>query len=209
MHFWRFASDGAGSPLHAVYDPLLVSLSFFVASLAGFAALEAVERMTSARVGRGRRLWLVAGAVAMGLGIWSMHFIGMLAFSLPVPVSFDLATTFLSMVPAVFASAMALHFMQAPRIGWWRLNLGGLLMAIGIGGMHYVGMEAMRADVMMGYDPLFFVLSIVVAHVLAVIALYIKFVAGGSAFTLLRKGASAAVMGSAVACMHYTAMRAA
>jgi PAS domain S-box-containing protein len=145
----------------------------------------------------------------MGAGIWSMHFIGMLAFALPVPVSYDTTMTFVSMVPAVFASAMALHFMDRSHIGWWRLNLGGLLMAAGIGGMHYAGMEAMRGDVMMSYDPLLFVLSLIVAHLLATQALYIKFMPGAAAASLVRKAASATAMGGAVALMHYTAMEAA
>jgi PAS domain S-box-containing protein len=211
MSFWRFADHGThvGEMLTAAYDPVLVVLSFFVASLAGFAAFEVVERMAQSRSPRIRAWWLTAGAAAMGAGIWSMHFIGMLAFSLSIPVSYDLAVTLISMIPAVFASAMALHFMDRPGITWWRLNLGGLLMAIGIGGMHYLGMEAMRGDAMMSYDPLFFALSILVAHVLAVLSLFIKFFSGAAAFSRLRKVVSAGAMGSAVACMHYTAMRAA
>src|SRR5204862_5283534 len=106
------------------------------------------------------------------------------------------------------ASAMALQFMNRARISWWRLNAGGLLMALGIGGMHYTGMEAMRMDAMMGYQPFLFALSILVAHVLATLALYIKFFPGGATFPL-RKAASAGAMGAAVAGMHYTAMHAA
>ncbi len=212
MHsFWRFIAPNAdlGQELSAAYAPFLVALSFFVAVLGGYAALEVVERMASAPSRRTRRRWLAAGAAAMGSGVWSMHFIGMLAFSLPVPVSYDLGITLLSMVPAVFASAMALHFMDRARISWWRLNVGGLLMAVGIGGMHYTGMEAMRMDAMMGYSPLLFALSIFVAHVLATLALYIKFFPAGSTLPFLRQMAGAVALGCAVACMHYTAMHAA
>jgi two-component system sensor histidine kinase/response regulator len=210
MLFWRFISPHAdlGPELARSYSPLLVALSFFVAALAGYAALEVVERMASTPSRRTRRGWLAAGAVSMGAGIWSMHFIGMLAFSLPVPITYDLPVTFVSMAPALFASAMALQFMDRVRIGWWRLNAGGLLMALGIGGMHYTGMEAMRMDSTMGYEPFLFVLSIVVAHVLATLALSIKFLPGGANFPF-RKAASAGVMGCAVACMHFTAMHAA
>jgi two-component system sensor histidine kinase/response regulator len=209
MLFWRFISPRAdlGPELARTYSPFLVVLSFVVATLAGYAALELVERMASAPSPRTRRRWLAAGAVSMGAGIWSMHFIGMLAFSLPVTISYDLTFTLLSTVPALFASAMALHFMARARIGWWRLNAGGLLMALGIGGMHYTGMEAMRMDSRMGYEPNLFALSILVAHVLATFALYIKFFPGGATFPL-RKMASAAVLGGAVASMHYTAMHA-
>jgi signal transduction histidine kinase/ActR/RegA family two-component response regulator len=212
MHFfWRFIAPNAdlGQELSAAYTPFLVALSFFVAVLGGYAALEVVERMASAPSPQTRRRWLAAGAAAMGSGIWSMHFIGMLAFSLPIPVSYDLTITLLSMVPAVFASAMALHFMDRARISWWRLNVGGLLMALGIGGMHYTGMEAMRMDAMMGYSPLLFALSIFVAHVLATLALYIKFFPGGATLPFLRQVAGAGAMGCAVACMHYIAMHAA
>jgi signal transduction histidine kinase/ActR/RegA family two-component response regulator len=211
MLFWRFIAPNAnlGQEISAAYTPFLVALSFFVAVLGGYAALEVVERMASAPSPKTRRRWLAAGAAAMGSGIWSMHFIGMLAFSLPIPVSYDLTITLLSMVPAVFASAMALHFMDRARISWWRLNVGGLLMALGIGGMHYTGMEAMRMDAMMGYAPLLFALSIFVAHVLATLALYIKFFPGGGALPFFRQVAGAAAMGCAVACMHYTAMHAA
>jgi len=211
MLFWRFIAPNAnlGQEISATHTPLLVALSFFVAALGGYAALEVVERMASTPSPKTRRRWLAAGAVAMGSGIWSMHFIGMLAFSLPIPVSYDLTITLLSMVPAVFASAMALHFMDRARISWWRLNVGGLLMALGIGGMHYTGMEAMRMDARMGYAPLLFALSIFVAHALATLALYIKFFPGGSALPFLRQVAGAGAMGCAVACMHYTAMHAA
>jgi signal transduction histidine kinase/ActR/RegA family two-component response regulator len=211
MPFWRFIAPHAhlGLELPAAYTPFLVALSFFVAALAGYAALEVVESMASAPSPRTRRSWLAAGAVAMGSGIWSMHFIGMLAFSLPIQVSYDFTITLISMLPAVFASAMALHFMARVRISWWRLNAGGLLMALGIGGMHYTGMEAMRMEAMMGYEPILFALSIVVAHVLATLALYIKFFPVGARFTALRKTASAGAMGCAVACMHFTAMQAA
>ena len=212
MLFWRFIAPNAdlGQELSAAYNtPFLVVLSFFVAALGGYAALEVVERMASAPSPQIRRRWLTAGAAAMGAGIWSMHFIGMLAFSLPIPVSYDLTITLLSMVPAVFASAMALHFMDRARISGWRLNVGGLLMALGIGGMHYTGMEAMRMHAMMGYAPLLFALSILVAHVLATLALYIKFFPGGAKFPFLRQLAGAGAMGCAVACMHYTAMHAA
>ncbi|HZF14269.1 MAG TPA: MHYT domain-containing protein [Thermoanaerobaculia bacterium] len=210
MLFWRFIAPHAhlGPELAATYNPFLTVLSFFVAALAGYAALEVAERMASAPGPGTRRRWLAAGAAAMGSGIWSMHFIGMLAFALPIAVSYDLTLTLLSMAPALFASAMALHFMDRARISWWRLNAGGLLMAVGIGGMHYTGMEAMRMDAMMGYRPLLFALSILVAHALATLALYIKFFPVGRAFPALRKGGSAGAMGGAVACMHYTAMHA-
>jgi len=212
MSMWRFLDSDAdlSTQLPGFHDPLLVLLSFAVASLAGYAALGVVERMSASQTRRVRFTWIGAGATAMGGGIWSMHFIGMLAFSLPVPINYNLTTTFFSMAPAIFASAMALHFMDQPRLGFVRLNVGGLLMASGIGGMHYLGMEAMRLDAQMAYDPILFGSSILVAHVLATLALFIKYAIAerfeqyaGSA-----KVGSAVVLGCAVACMHYTAMAA-
>src|ERR1700710_882401 len=147
------------------YHTGLVLLSILVAMMASYTAFNLTCRVIET-VGRTSQMWLIGGAVAMGSGIWSMHFIGMLAFSLPIKVSYDFTITLISMLPAVFSSAMALHFMARVRISWWRLNAGGLLMALGIGGMHYTGMEAMRMEAMMGYQPILFALSILVAHVL-------------------------------------------
>ncbi len=216
MGHWRFASPSAdlGEPLVSSYSPMLVFLSVLAAALAAYAALEVVERMASSGSRSIRSIWLAAGATAMGAGVWAMHFIGMLAFSIPVNVSYDLGVTLVSMLPAIFASAMALHYMNRASIEFWRLNVGGLCMAVGIGGMHYLGMEAMLMDAHMYYDPVLFATSILVAHVLATVALYVKFanqrLAHSSkwmAFSI--KAGSAAIMGAAVAGMHYTAMAAA
>ncbi|MFP6582476.1 MAG: response regulator [Candidatus Hydrogenedentota bacterium] len=168
MLFWRFLDSSVehAPKLEGAYNPYLVMLSFSIAILAGYSALGVAERIGLADSARTRQLWLGIGAIAMGIGIWSMHFIGMLAFVLPIPVSYDLLTTMASLIPAIFASAMALHFMSRPMIELWRLNVGGLLMASGIGGMHYMGMEAMRMDAMMGYDLALFAFSILVVIVL-------------------------------------------
>jgi two-component system, NtrC family, sensor kinase len=197
--------------MSGTYDPLLVILSVSVACLAGFAALSVVDRIRAAKTARVKRGWLSAGGVAMGSGIWAMHFTAMTAFAMDVPVSYRLYVTLLSMVPAILGSSVALHFMSRTSIGWRHLQLAGLLMAGGIGTMHYTGMEAMRMPAILAYDPTLFVVSIVVAHVLATVALYIKFILSGRAWmgSLWAKLASAIVMGHAVAGMHYTAMAAA
>ncbi len=213
MHFWRFLDPHAdlGPPLPATYNEILVALSFLVATLAAFVALEVGTRLGTIRSRRAKRLWLAAGAFAMGSGIWAMHFIGMLAFSIPVRMSYDVSVTVLSMVPAVFASAVALHFTARDSLRRWQLQLGGLLMGLGIGTMHYTGMEAMIMDAYMGYDLELFALSILMAHLLATTSLYIKFFIArrrpGNA--LSTKLGSAVVMGLAVTGMHYTAMAAA
>jgi NO-binding membrane sensor protein with MHYT domain len=106
-----------------------------------------------------------------------MHFLAMLAFRLPVKVHYDVSITLVSVVPAVLASGIMLHVISQPRISPSRLILGGGLMGAGIGVMHYTGMAAMRMNAVMRYDPVLFVVSVVVAVVLATAALYTKFIA--------------------------------
>lgn len=147
----------------------------------------------------------------MGCGIWAMHFNGMLAFYLPIPVSYGVGVTLLSLVPAILGSGAAIYFMAHTELGWKGLQFGALLMAVGIGTMHYTGMEAMHMEGIMRYDFILFCLSIVVADVLAMLAIYIRFVLG-QRFSLPMYWilpVAAVVMGNAVAGMHYTAMAAA
>ena len=213
MEFWRFISSDAnlGPILSGTHDPLLVTLSIAVACLAGYAALSVVDRIIAANSANAKRGWLAAGGFAMGSGIWAMHFTAMTAFSIDMPVSYNLALTLISMLPSILGSCICLHFMSRLSIGWWHLQLGGLLMAIGIGTMHYIGMEAMNMPGQLRYDPVLFVLSIVMAHVLATASLYMKFIPdrNAQAQTLWAKVPSSVVMGHAVAAMHYIAMAAA
>src|SRR5258705_7778924 len=125
------------------YDYLLVDLSVIIAVLASYAALDLAGRVTSAR-GKARLVWLTVGAIAMGLGIWSMHYIGMLAFRLPVPVQYDWPTVLLSLLAAILASAVALFVASRPEMGLGRAVLGSLFMGGGIAAMHYTGMAAVR-----------------------------------------------------------------
>ena len=129
------------------YSLGLVALSVVIAICASYAALDLAGRVTAAR-GRVRVLWTMGGATAMGLGIWSMHYIGMLAFSLPVPVLYDWPTVLASLLAAILASAVALYVVSRRRMRVWSAGLGSLLMGAGIAAMHYVGMEAMRVQAM-------------------------------------------------------------
>ena len=140
-----------------------------------------------------------------------MHFIGMLAFQLPIGVAYNLGITLLSVGPAIVASSMVLYVTSRAEIGFLRLGLAGTMMGLGIGAMHYTGMAAMRMAAEMYYDPLLFGVSLIVAVGLATAALYIHFLAGkGSEQQSSRlRFAAAFTMGSAVAGMHYTAMAAA
>jgi len=189
------------------YDLPLVALSVLIACVAGYAALLLAERVS--RSPRPYR-WLAAGAFAMGSGIWTMHFLGMLAFALPVPVTYDLEITLLSLLPALAGSGVALLCMSRARVSLQRLNGAGLLMGVAIGAMHYTGMAAMVMPARMAYDRGFFLLSLVVAYALATLALFVALGARrASSRRVPRQIAGGAIMGCAISGMHYTAMSAA
>src|SRR6266567_5318368 len=191
------------------YDYRLVVLSVVIAICAAYAALDLAGRTTAA-AGKVRLAWLAGGAFAMGLGIWSMHYIGMLAFSLPVPVLYDWPTVLLSLLAAAFASAVALFVVSRKRMGWARAVAGSAIMGGGISTMHYTGMAAMRLRGMCSYDPLLLILSVVFAIAISLIALWLTFHFREDVKTSpWWKTGSAVVMGAAIPVMHYTGMAAA
>ncbi|MBV8478097.1 MAG: PAS domain S-box protein, partial [Acidobacteria bacterium] len=192
-----------------LYDYRLVALSVVIAICASYAALELAGRTTAAR-GRVRLAWLAGGAIAMGLGIWSMHYIGMLAFSLPVPVFYDWPTVLLSLLAAIFASAVALFVVSRNRMGWMGAFAGSAIMGGGIATMHYTGMAAMRLSATCSYDPLLLTLSVVFAIAISLVALWLTFYfrEDRKRQPFFRTG-SALVMGAAIPVMHYTGMAAA
>lgn len=196
--------------MNGTYDPWLVGLSIAVAVMASYVALDLASRVT-ASVGRTARYWLVAGAVSMGMGIWAMHFIAMLAFRLPIPMSYSVPITALSLLIAMVVSGFALHTVSRVRLGSRRLLGGSVLMGIGIAAMHYTGMAAMQMRPPVHYVPWIFALSILVAIVVSLAALWLAFQLRGE--TLLsgfwRKVGSALLMGAAICSMHYTGMAAA
>src|SRR5580658_6166905 len=194
--------------LAASYDYRLVALSVVIAMLAAYAALDLGGRVT-ASAGRRRFAWLIGGASAMGMGIWSMHYIGMLAYNLPVPVAYDWPMVLWSLLAAVLASAVALFVVSRNKLGVLSIGVGGLLMGSGIGAMHYVGMEAMRLPAMCHYSIPIVTLSIVLAVVISLVALFLTFHLRGETKSLgWRKLASAFLMGAAIPVMHYTGMAA-
>ncbi|WP_349999222.1 EAL domain-containing protein [Stenotrophomonas lacuserhaii] len=191
------------------YSQSLVFFSLLVAVLASYTALDMAGRLATAQ-GRVARWWLAGGAAAMGLGIWSMHFIGMLAFKLPIPIGYDLAITVYSLAVSVGASAYALWLVSRPHLPTRRLFAGALLMGLGIAAMHYLGMAAMRMQPGIDYDPLWFIASLLIAFGAAGAALWIAFrlrVEGRNTRRL--RGAASLVMGLAIVGMHYTGMAAA
>ena len=190
------------------YDYGLVALSVLIAILASYTALDLAGRVTAAR-GWARLTWLTGGAIAMGLGIWSMHYIGMLAFSLPVPVRYFLPTVVMSLLAAIFASAVALYVASRQTMGPLPAAIGSIIMGSGIAGMHYIGMAAMRLSGECIYDMRLVSLSVVLAIVISLVALWLTFrLRGEMRGTGWRKIASALVMGAAIPVMHYTGMAA-
>src|ERR1700726_4511696 len=132
------------------YETRLVALSVFIAVVASYAALDLAARVTSAQ-GGARYLWLSGGATSMGIGIWSMHYIGMLAFSLPVPVLYDWPAVLVSLAAAVLASAVALFVVSRREMESRRALAGSMFMGGGIVALHYLAMAAMRLPALCRY----------------------------------------------------------
>lgn len=192
------------------YNTLLVIVSAFIAVTAAYIALELANKLLTAR-NAAHRFWLIGGAIAMGTGIWSMHFIAMLAFSVPIYITYNLPLVFLSLALAILASFQALSTVSQPKPSTKALLIGSGSMGIGIATMHYCGMAAMEMPAMLRYQPLLFALSVA-------IAIGVSFAALKLAITLREyqrtnnfwlKSATACVMGGAVLTMHYTGMAAA
>jgi NO-binding membrane sensor protein with MHYT domain len=186
------------------YNPYLVVLSILVACFASYTALDLSAHVGPSR-GFARRVWLVAAAVTMGGGIWSMHFVAMLAFVLPNPMSYDVGLTVLSLVVAIFVTGGGFYVISRQSASPLRLVLSGIFMGLGIAGMHYTGMAAMRGPAELSYQPLFVALSLVIAIGASTAALWLAF----RTTDLGQKLVAAVVMGLAVSGMHYTGMRAA
>lgn len=191
------------------YDPALVLISLCVAILASYTALDLAGRIATAK-GWPVLLWIGGGGVAMGIGVWSMHFIGMLAFSLPIPLGYDLDLTLLSLAIAMLSSGFALALVSQERLPFWQLLLGALAMGTGISCMHYLGMYAMLMQPGIEYDPLLFGLSLLIAVLASGAALWIAFrLRQNTPYVRLVRGGAALVMGVAIVGMHYTGMAAA
>ena len=225
--------------LASSYNSVFVIFSLIVAILASYTALNMAGRVSSSRgashraithtsmsrtgtsstgtshtgksqYSKSSALWLAGGSFAMGFGIWSMHFIGMLAFNLPIPLGYDVTLTVLSLLIAIVSSAFALWLVCQHNLPGVRLGVGGLLMGSGIAAMHYPGMAAMMMTPGVVYIPWLFVLSIVIAVLASWASLWIAFRlrSDSKRNTYARIGASL-VMGCAIVGMHYTGMAAA
>src|SRR5712664_3343013 len=156
------------------YNYALVALSVLIAMFASYAALDLSGRVTAADSWT-RAVWLLGGAGAMGIGIWSMHYIGMLAFILPIPVAYHWPTVLLSLIAAILASVVGLGVVSRQKMGWFRALAGSVVMGAGIAGMHYIGMAAMRMSAISHYNSFLVVLSVVFAVLISLAALWITF----------------------------------
>jgi PAS domain S-box-containing protein len=195
--------------LIASYNYALVALSVFIAMFASYAALDLAARITAAG-GWIRAVWLLGGAGALGTGIWSMHYIGMLAFILPIPVAYHWPTVLMSLFAAILASVVALGVVSLQKMGWFRAVAGSVLMGGGIASMHYIGMAAMRLPAICQFDSSLVVMSVVFAVLISFAALWITFHFRDEKKGIgLEKLAGAVVMGAAIPVMHYTGMAAA
>ena len=209
MPTWQFLPDSLRShpTAHASHHVLLVLVAVAIAVLTAFAAFAVVDRVRSAQAGRGRLFWLAIGAQATGTGIWSMHFVGMLSWHLPIPVAYSALPTVLSVIPAILASGVALHILSAREARRRDRLAGALLVSIGIAVMHFAGMTALEMDATLYYDAPLFSLSIVAVVALSTLAVSVReipFRWWQSPATVRR--ARALLLAGALATMHFVAM---
>lgn len=196
--------------MNGFYDPVFVALSIFIAILSAFAAVDLASRINSSRNPRARQAWLFGGATAMGIGIWSMHYIGMLAFRMPMQVLYDLPTVLASLMAAVLASLVALTVVSRKKMGLLSTVIGSIVMGSGIAAMHYVGMAAMRMPARTIYSRPMVLASIAAAVIISFAALQLTFSTRNIAKAWTwRKSLTALLMGFAIPVMHYMGMAAA
>ncbi len=199
------------TPIQASYDPGLVALSYLVAVAASIAALELSGRIATS-VGRRAYYWLGAGGCAMGFGIWTMHFVGMLAYEMRMPYAYDVPITILSLVFGIVASVFALWVASRSTATLVKIGVSGILLGAGIAAMHYTGMAAMQMQAVISYDAVLVGASILVGILAATAAIWIIFTLihyeENAPYLLQLKIIAAMTMGLAICGMHYTGMAA-
>lgn len=195
------------------YDPFLVLLSYLVATSASYIALDFAGRLREAtEINSSIFLWLLGGAISMGAGIWSMHFVGMLSFSVPmITLHYDVFWTTLSLIVAIIASGFALFVLKNENFDIKHLVFGGIILGLAIASMHYTGMQAMTITMGIHYVPSLFILSIIVAIGASLAALWLAIKSNQVYYKnrMRLKVVSAIIMGIAICGMHYTGMAAA
>jgi len=205
--FFLDAATRDASFVHGSHHHGLVLLSICVSIFSATMALQTAQIARWAERALYYQVAIFTGAIALGGGIWSTHFIGMLAYELPTQVNYSITLTLISLLPACAASWFALRLLAQPDVNRERLLVSGTLVGFGIGAMHYTGMAAMVTPLEMRFEPLAFLLSILVAIVLAVLALWVRYgLQRTSLARVPRLLVSGGVMGLAIASMHYTGM---
>nr|WP_106782700.1 EAL domain-containing protein [Lysinibacillus timonensis] len=189
--------------LEGEYSVTVVILSIIIACLASYTAIIMNQRVKQ-NLFFNKHFYMMLASFAMGLGIWSMHFIGMSAFMLPASMKYNVFLTVLSAIPAVFASYIAFFFANRLNKNHGLYVFTGIVMGLGIAAMHYIGMAAMEMEVKYYYKPWIFIASIAIAIVVSYVALFI--------LSALRQRNHfinilvSILMGLAVTSMHYTGM---
>ena len=187
-------------------NPIFIALSIVIAILASYAALEILERVKTLS-GKERRNWLLGGAGIFGFGVWSMHFIGMIGYMLPVNVQYNYPIVIVSILPIVVMAYFVLDLLARPIVSMRQILLGGVLLGVGVGGMHYGGMFAMQMNATLSFDPIMFIVSVLVAVGVSTAGL-LTLTSGFLAGSPYKQVVTAIVTGAAIPIMHYVAMAA-
>lgn len=196
--------------LLVTWDGVLICVSLIVAFIASFTALDTAGRVAVSH-GWSARFWLLVGGTAMGIGIWAMHFIGMLAMMMPMTMRYDTRLTIFSLMVAILASIFAFsQTVGGQHLTRQRLLCGTLILGMGVVVMHYLGMSALLIDPQPEWNRLLVALSVLIAFVASGVALWLAFhLRQGDHHLLLMRGLASLVMGIAIAGMHYVGMAAA
>lgn len=197
--------------LEGEYSKPMVVLSILLSIMASYVTLEISRKISVSDDMANKSAWLWSGAVVLGAGVWAMHFIGMMAFILPVPVAYDVPITLVSIVPVVLACYLALWIISRKTVNAMHIAFGGVFFGAGIGSMHYIGMFAMKSSAIMYFRVDMLLASVVGAVVLAALSISTRFVLAnkfGQENPVLSSLIGSVVMGAAIATMHYVAMRA-
>jgi NO-binding membrane sensor protein with MHYT domain/nitrogen-specific signal transduction histidine kinase len=192
------------------HNYFLIFLSVLIAIFASYTSLDLVNSVSNSR-GKIKWIWLLGGSLAMGVGIWSMHFIGMLAFSIPgLDIYYDVPLLILSIIVAILASALALYIVSSLRPSLLTYTIGSLVMGAAIAGMHYIGIASMRMGALIQWNYFLVILSILIAFAASFGALFFAFILRDdlSVRGFLFRGTGGILMGFAIAGMHYTGMAA-
>ncbi|WP_434706327.1 putative bifunctional diguanylate cyclase/phosphodiesterase [Pseudomonas sp. Z1-12] len=210
LHFMTELPASGQVILDCSHNPFLVLLAYLVACTASFATLDMTERVGNVTKAASRRLWRWVGAGCLAGGIWSMHFISMLAFQAPIEIHYHLPTTLLSLLFALTASWLAMHTLSHPELKFRQYLQAAVWIGLGIAIMHYVGMAALRSNAMIYYQPALFALSVIIAIGASLAALLIaSHLRDGTGIVHKQlKYIASLVLGAGIVSMHFTGMAA-